>query len=334
MNSPKISVIVPVYNVEKYLRRCIDSILAQTFTGFELLLIDDGSKDKSGEICDEYAKKDSRVRVFHKENGGVSSARNLGLDNALGEWITFVDSDDYVNTNWLSFYVQAFDADLIIQGCKIVESNVSMTVVMDCDILANGNTRFDILCSLVRKGLLNSPWNKCYKYEIIKKNDLRFVEGVSLSEDLIFVLDFLSLSNSLHIERCATYVYNRQSSILSFKFYEPLSLVEWKYRIFYSAIRLVNWNFDNEFFRTLITKEFSWLCFYVVPNFSKTLYNERLCIYSYMRTMYFVVRFRDMSFNRIPFILLPINLRLFDGIVKWYSFFIYKIVKRVINNRK
>ena len=102
MNNPKISVIAPVYNVEKYLPRCIDSILAQTFTDFELLLIDDGSKDHSREICDEYAKKDSRIRVFHKENGGVSSARNLGLDNVKGEWITFVDSDDYLKMEFLS----------------------------------------------------------------------------------------------------------------------------------------------------------------------------------------------------------------------------------------
>lgn len=97
--NPKISVIVPVYNVEKYLRRCIDSILAQTFTDFELLLIDDGSKDSSGEICDEYARNDERVRVFHKENGGVSSARNLGLDNAKGEWVSFVDADDIIYSN-------------------------------------------------------------------------------------------------------------------------------------------------------------------------------------------------------------------------------------------
>ena len=85
---PKISVIIPVYNAEKTLHRCIDSILAQTFSDFEVLLIDDGSKDKSGEICDEYARKDSRIKVCHKENGGVSSARNMGLDNAKGEWIS------------------------------------------------------------------------------------------------------------------------------------------------------------------------------------------------------------------------------------------------------
>ena len=101
IDRPKITVIIPVYNAESTLRRCLDSILAQTFTDFECLLINDGSKDRSGEICEEYANKDSRVRVFHKENGGVSSARNVGLDNARGEWITFCDSDDTVMPEWI-----------------------------------------------------------------------------------------------------------------------------------------------------------------------------------------------------------------------------------------
>lgn len=95
MISPKISIIVPVYNDEKYVGRCINSILAQTFTDFELLLIDDGSKDTSGKICDEYANRDRRIKVFHKENGGVSTARNAGIKNSNGEWIIFLDSDDY-----------------------------------------------------------------------------------------------------------------------------------------------------------------------------------------------------------------------------------------------
>ena len=93
---PKISVIVPVYNVEKYLRKCIESILNQTFREFELILVDDGSTDSSGKICDEYALKDSRIKVIHKENGGASSARNAGLDVAKGEYIGFVDSDDWI----------------------------------------------------------------------------------------------------------------------------------------------------------------------------------------------------------------------------------------------
>ena len=96
-----ISIIVPVYKAELFLPRCIDSILTQTFTDFELLLIDDGSPDNSGSICDEYALKDKRIRVFHKENGGVSSARNLGLDNAKGEWITFIDADDWISNTFI-----------------------------------------------------------------------------------------------------------------------------------------------------------------------------------------------------------------------------------------
>ena len=96
MNMPKVSIIVPVYKAEKYLNRCVDSILAQTFTDFELLLIDDGSPDRSGEICDEYAKKDSRIRVIHKENGGVSSARQRGLDESIGEYTIHADPDDWV----------------------------------------------------------------------------------------------------------------------------------------------------------------------------------------------------------------------------------------------
>ena len=96
-----VSVIIPVYNAEKYLHRCIDSILAQTYTDFELLLINDGSNDGSGMICDAYAAKDSRVRVFHKENGGVSSARNIGIDNAAGVYISFVDADDELLLNAL-----------------------------------------------------------------------------------------------------------------------------------------------------------------------------------------------------------------------------------------
>lgn len=100
-NLPEISVIVPVYKVEEYLPQCIDSILAQTFTDFELLLVDDGSPDRCGEICEEYAGKDMRIRVFHQQNSGVSAARNIGLQHAKGTYIVFVDSDDWVSTDYL-----------------------------------------------------------------------------------------------------------------------------------------------------------------------------------------------------------------------------------------
>lgn len=122
MPSPRLSVVVPVYNTEKYLHRCVNSILAQTFTDFELLLIDDGSKDSSGVICDDYVARDSRVRVFHKENGGVSSARNLGLEHSQGEWIVFVDSDDWIETTMFELMYEKAVKD----GTELVYCDMNM----------------------------------------------------------------------------------------------------------------------------------------------------------------------------------------------------------------
>lgn len=131
---PKISVIVPVYNVEGYIERCIDSILAQTYQDFELILINDGSKDRSGEICDMYAKTDSRIHVFHKENGGQSSARNLALDwvfaNSDSEWIHFVDSDDWIHPQMLEqLLCAASEYNVNISTCGYYEMNGELTSV-------------------------------------------------------------------------------------------------------------------------------------------------------------------------------------------------------------
>ena len=115
MAKPNISIIVPVYNIEEYLPRCIESILNQTYNNLELILVDDGSKDKSGEICDAYAKKDNRVVVLHKENGGSSSARNAGIAIAKGEYLGFVDSDDYIEPDMYEKMVAVIEKT----GCKI-----------------------------------------------------------------------------------------------------------------------------------------------------------------------------------------------------------------------
>ncbi len=115
----EISIIVPVYKVEKYLKKCVDSILAQTFSDFELILVDDGSPDNSGRICDDYAKKDARVRVVHKQNGGLSSARNAGIEVAKGKYLGFVDSDDYIAEDMYELLYKAIikeEADLSICG--------------------------------------------------------------------------------------------------------------------------------------------------------------------------------------------------------------------------
>ena len=122
--SPKISIIVPVYKVEPYIHKCIDSILNQTFKEFELILVDDGSPDNCGNICDEYAKKDNRVRVIHKENGGISSARNIGLDVSNGEYIGFVDSDDYIK---LDMYERLYNS------CKVNNADISIIGTIEVD---------------------------------------------------------------------------------------------------------------------------------------------------------------------------------------------------------
>lgn len=195
MNNPKVSVIVPVYNVEKLLQRCIDSILAQTFTDFELLLIDDGSKDKSGEICDEYAAKDSRIRVFHKQNGGVSTARNIGIDKAQGEWIYFVDSDDIVLPSALGTFCSLIysDSELVMAGFYTSDENNTVReqrkMVRQCELsVIQALKEMYAPTDFCYQGYL---WCKLFKRKVILQNNLRFEETISFNEDRLFIVEYL-----------------------------------------------------------------------------------------------------------------------------------------------
>ncbi len=205
--NPKISVIIPVYNAEKYLRRCVDSILAQIFTDFELLLIDDGSKDKSGEICDEYAKKDNRVKVFHKENGGVSSARNLGLDNARGEWIGFIDSDDMVKPEYLDGLIRCQSrSSLVVGGYECFEnSSKKFYITKQCDM--DVEDAFNCIGSDSQSGTLLYPWGKLFKAAYIVENNIRFDTTMRLGEDFCFNLDFLSMIEQVSFVPSNNYLY-------------------------------------------------------------------------------------------------------------------------------
>lgn len=207
MSTPTISVIVPVYNAKKYLHRCIDSILSQTFTDFELLLIDDGSKDKSGAICDEYAVKDNRVRVFHKENGGVSSARNLGLDNARGEWITFIDADDYLYDGAFPISLKGFSVDLIVGGYSHVYVRTGKVFNNIPD-----NRTLDIRKDAEYFGAiigtyLTTPWCKLFKRYIIQNSKLRFCENLSYGEDTDFVFRYIHQINIIQFIPSLVYYY-------------------------------------------------------------------------------------------------------------------------------
>lgn len=218
---PLLSVIVPVYNVEEQLSRCIESILKQTYTNFELILVNDGSKDSSGEICDFYAQKDSRVKVFHKENGGASSARNVGIENAIGEYICFVDSDDYVDENYLSsFFVDALTEDkytLVIQSFmnEINSQIIKKTTFYEGLYNDNEFSKLFILNNLISKG---SPFCKLYNTQIIKKNNLQFNSKIHYGEDLLFMLTYLSYVKNVYLSNKMHYHYVSTDSSLSKKY--------------------------------------------------------------------------------------------------------------------
>lgn len=206
MNNPIISIVVPVYNVEKYLHCCIDSILSQTYTDFELILIDDGSKDKSGIICDEYSKKDERIRVSHKANGGVSAARNSGIDKAKGKYIVFIDADDWIRTDYLAQFMEhVSDADLLIAYYKYVGCIPDAKQLDIEDITRMAAISIDEMFRI--PFLMTAPWAKMYRTDIIKENGIRFNENLIWGEDMCFVSDYLCRSNGFSLIDNVGYMY-------------------------------------------------------------------------------------------------------------------------------
>lgn len=214
-----ISVIVPIYNVEKWLPRCIENILEQPFINIELILVNDGSPDKCGEICDEYAKKDNRITIIHKENGGLSSARNAGIEVATGKYIVFIDPDDEVSKSYFTkLYSVAEDnqCDAVICGYKTVPNHSIITPKFKLNTVMNG-----------REFVLSSPnihssndlcfvWRYMYNSSIIKDKNIRFNEQVFIGEDVIFNLEFLltaqrvcAISESLYF-----YTVNNPNSLM------------------------------------------------------------------------------------------------------------------------
>lgn len=197
----KISVIVPIYNAESTIKQCVDSILSLDYKDFELLLIDDGSQDGSLAICDEYAKQDVRVTVYHKENGGVSSARNVGLDKAQGEWITFIDSDDEVSSDYLSDIEERYEDVIFKSYKKILENNFIEDL---CFSNEQRTTLPSFIHSHLTSSLLRAPWAKIYKKSIVC--NLRFPTDMKIGEDAWFVFNYLSRCKTFALSHQGTYI--------------------------------------------------------------------------------------------------------------------------------
>ena len=275
---PKISIIVPVYNVEKYLEKCIDSILNQTFKDFELILVDDGSTDNSGNICDEYRKKDRRIKVIHKSNGGLSSARNAGLDIALGKFIAFVDSDDYIHHQMYEImysFIKNENADLCICNYEIVDdyynikkNNIEIQSNMDIEVYNSIESLEKIYSS---KGLeFVVAWSKLYDRSLF--DDLRFEEG-RIHEDEFIVHKILY--NSIKTIYCPYkfyYYFQRDDSIMKSR--TKITKIDYidalSDRInFFNGKNLINLKNKTEY---IYISNFFELYYYSKDNYSKKIY--------------------------------------------------------------
>jgi glycosyltransferase involved in cell wall biosynthesis len=212
----KISVIVPVYNVEKYLKRCVDSILNQIYKNLQIILVDDGSKDGSGKICDEYAKKDHRITVIHQENSGVSDARNAGLDISIGDYIGFIDSDDYVNERMYEELLKSSvekQADIAI--CRYINFSGERVAIIeksdDVKIVYTANQALENLHSSDGEVYM-LIWNKLYRKELF--NGLRYPSG-KINEDEFVTYKVLSKANQIVMLQKALYYYYKNANSIT-----------------------------------------------------------------------------------------------------------------------
>ena len=204
----EVSVIIPVYNASAYLPRCLESILAQTFTEWQLILVDDGSRDNSLHIMQEYAENDSRIKVFHKANEGVSIARQYGLDRVDTPYFIFCDADDYVESEYLGKLYEAIrknNSDIAV--CKYVEEYEDNNVLSELPI-----TDYEgFIHNMLRLKIWGVTWNKLYKLDIIKQYNIRFIPKLQMWEDFAFTLDYCLRGKSVSFVPEVLYHYNQRN---------------------------------------------------------------------------------------------------------------------------
>ena len=222
---PKLSIIIPIYNTGVYLHKCLKSILSQTLEDFELILVDDGSKDESGKICDEYAVLDKRIKVIHKENQGVSIARNTGIKEAQGDYIGFIDSDDWIdNDMYEKMYSKAleFNADIIVCDARTVYDNKEEELDTISSLPESTLLKKNDISPKILKEIAGSVWRCIYRRDVIISNEILFPEGMPLSEDRVFNILAMGCSNSMfYIKESFYNRYIREGSAVN-RYYENM----------------------------------------------------------------------------------------------------------------
>lgn len=279
MRETKISIVVPVYNAEKDLQRCVDSILGQSFSDWELLLVDDGSRDASPRLCDRLAMQDARIRVYHKENGGVSSARNLGIRKAEGRYLFFTDSDDTLFPDTLATLyqkAQETDADLLVCGFTyLVERTGKCVDNLPEKAFCGGGKEYleEQFLSDFRREFFNPPWNKLIRRELLLTNNICFGEEFAICEDMAFSMQVL--------EKCG------RICVI------PKSLYCYHYK---EAENLVNRFHENYYEALLYFRDRTWQCFGTL-HAGPELYEEINAYFVGKSLMYLHKIYRDSGYD-------------------------------------
>lgn len=228
--NPAISIIVPVYNVERYLARCIDSIINQTYKDWELILVNDGSTDKSQEICDKYRRTHQNIRILNSSRGGVSKARNSGIEAAKGDYLYFVDSDDYLSPTHLAQYADVMnDYDITFQGYRLFDNDTDETI-KTCHAAEMDTTAREmqsILCQVFECGnQFGSAWSKIFRRDIIDKWHIRFKENISIREDEVFAFEYCQYVKTVKVLDTTTYNYRMTpNSLMRRKYMNPQEML-------------------------------------------------------------------------------------------------------------
>lgn len=248
--TPLVSIIVPVYNAEKNIGRCIESVLGQTYKDFELILMDDGSKDDSGKICDEYAAKDARIRVVHKENSGVSDTRNQGITLARGEYLQFIDSDDWITPDATGHFVrmaQEYRCDMVITDFyRVIGERVSSKGAIEKEGLLSRDEYATYMMQKPADFYYGVLWNKFFKRSIIEKYGISMDSSISWCEDFIFNLEYIRNISSVYVMKVPVYYYVKTKGSLVSQGMSIKKTIQMKRTVF---------AYYNEFYKEVFEEE-------------------------------------------------------------------------------
>lgn len=282
MIKPEISIIVPVYKVEKYLNKCISSILSQTFKDFELILVDDGSPDKCGEICDEYAKKDKRILVIHSQNKGAANARNLGLNTARGKYIGFVDSDDFIDSKmYEKLYKIIITENSDIVFSKIIYFENENKLVNVEEAITEGkivDIKKQLIAPIIGNRLdkyndrrIGSNIFRClFKKEIIIDNKIRLKEGLLYGEDTLFIIEYLNKCNTAYVINDYLYYYRNNPESITNRYKEGFfDSVELYFNYMDKFLELEGYIDDENIMKRLIASKVTYVYWVLINEMRK-----------------------------------------------------------------